>query len=42
MSSSDNNITLKNDFKKKTLNQISKKILQNKNIKKFLKKLWIT
>ena len=34
-----NNITLKNDFKKKTLNQISKKILQNKNINKFLKKL---
>ena len=32
-----NNIILKNDFKKETFDQISKKILQNKKIKKYLR-----
>lgn len=32
-----NNIILKNDFKKETFDQISKKILQNKKIKKYFR-----
>ena len=34
-----NYIVIKNDFKKKTFNQISKKILQNKIINQYLKSL---
>ena len=34
-----NNIVIKNDFKKNTFNQISKKILQNNTIKQYLKRL---
>ncbi len=34
-----NNIVIKNDFKKKTFNQISKMILKNKSINKYLKRL---